>query len=282
MPSFNHTLLYSCKHSPLLQSCKKQIHQPFTTECNKTMAHTFIHKAWHLIQHAGTDNDEIIHLPTTPSPHPFHIFSRNFTQSELSYYSEFLNRGYAFNNAWLREKHSDRENTAKNMKHAERVEWEKHRQWEKIDQAPEPSGLPQVTVSQGLRDFWAVGEEDMSALTVVDDPGLVESELVYFLLVHGKSGPGHVKVVMRWDLLGAAQAMMWEVANGFSVVFSGAVLKEQLEIGLGEGRIWTKVRSLAELRWVRDLKTASLDASRSQSVRAEKLREFRHSLRVLC
>lgn len=243
------------------------------------MAHTTIHKAWHLIQHAGTDNDEIIHLPTTPQPHPFHIFSRNFTQSELSYYSESLNRGFSFNNAWLREKHSE---PSKNMKHAERVEWEKHRQWEKTDQAPEPSSLPQVTVSQGLRDFWSVEGEDMSALTVVDDPGLVESELVYFLLVHGKPGPGHVKVVMRWDLLGAAQAMMWEVANGFSVVFSGAVLKEQLEIGMGEGRIWTKVGSLAELRRVKDLKTASLDGGRSERVRGEKLREFRQSLRVLC
>lgn len=122
----------------------------------------------------------------------------------------------------------------------------------------------------------------MSALTVVDDPGLIESELVYFLLVHGKPGPGHVKVVMRWDLLGAAQAMMWEVANGYSVVFSGAVLKEQLEIGMGEGRIWTKVGSLAELSRMKDLKTASLDGTRSERVRAEKLREFRQSLRVLC
>jgi hypothetical protein len=241
------------------------------------MSRTTINKAWYLIERAGTDHDEIVVLPSLDNL-PFHIFARNFTQSELNYYSETLNRGFAFNNTWLKEKELE----SKNMKHSERVQWEKHRQWEKSETAPEPSRLPQVTVSQGLRDFWTIADCDMSALTVVDEPGLVESELVYFLLVYGKAGPVHAKVVMKWDLLGAAQAMMWEVANGFSVVFSGAVLKDQLEIGMGEGRMWTKVGSLAELRRVKDLRVASFDGSRSEKVRAEKAREYRQSLRILC
>jgi len=59
-------------------------------------------------------------------------------------------------------------------------------------------------------------------------------------------------------------------------------LKDQLEIGMGEGRIWTKVGSLAELRSVKDLGVASFDGFRSEKVRAEKAREYRQSLRVLC
>ena len=50
-------------------------------------------------------------------------------------------------------------------------------------------------------------------------------ELVYLMVIQGRSGALKSKLLVRWDLSAEGAEMLYESSNGYSVVFSGAILK---------------------------------------------------------
>lgn len=98
-------------------------------------------------------------------------------------------------------------------------------------------------------------------------------------MVHGKAGPAHPKLIMRFDLRRAAQAMMKELENGFSVVLSGTALKSQYNAWVKARRWIRKEDSLDDLIKLKDLEKKRKDMP--QQKRADFEKEYRY-LRVLC
>ncbi|KAN0098220.1 hypothetical protein V8E51_013883 [Hyaloscypha variabilis] len=106
--------------------------------------------------------------------------------------------------------------------------------------ADQPWKIPNIHVSRGLRkphSSYNGGQPETP-------------ELVYVLVFQGQSGGLRSKLVLRssLDLVGAEMFLM--AANGFSVVFSGALLKKNLEKRGDVDYSFKSVNSLEELQAV--------------------------------
>jgi hypothetical protein len=80
-------------------------------------------------------------------------------------------------------------------------------------EADQPSQIPMVHISAALKPGVGV------------NPPLNSVELVYFIVVEGRNGSIRSKLVYRTDLHRVGTDILWECVNGYSVVFSGAMLK---------------------------------------------------------
>lgn len=111
--------------------------------------------------------------------------------------------------------------------------------------ADEPWKVSKVHVSQGLRapqprSFVRDGDEEK--------PGA--PELAYIMVFQGRSGAIRSKLVLRSNLDLAGAEMFHMAANGFSVGFSGAMLKKNLEKRRDGNYSFKRVDNLDELQAV--------------------------------
>jgi hypothetical protein len=111
--------------------------------------------------------------------------------------------------------------------------------------ADEPWKVPKIHVSQGLRRHLP--------RSLPRDGGGEKSgapELAYILVFQGRSGAIRSDLVLRSSLDLAGAEMFHMAANGFSVVFSGAMLKKNLEKRADVTYRFERVDTLDELQAV--------------------------------
>lgn len=170
------------------------------TPANEWKGRTNIRKAMDLIDRAAKVTDEIAVIPQLDNLSlPIHITSKPITQDKLNEFRIYIRE--ARKNWWIKGKTNGTS-------------------WQSADSPPESLRVPHITMSPSVRNFWAEEHPGREAQAL-------EDRMAYILVVHGKNGPMQPKVVVKWDLGGAAQAMMQELQEGYSVVFAGAVLKHQ-------------------------------------------------------
>lgn len=122
--------------------------------------------------------------------------------------------------------------------------------------ADQPLTIPKIHVSKGLnasqrsRRYPPEKEEEQN------NPK--QQDLAYILVVQGSSGAFRSKLVLRTNLQVTGSALFYEAVNGFSVVFTGAVLEKSLEKRGDLKYCFKKVETLDEL--------LSVDADESQKV----------------
>ncbi|KAE9963575.1 hypothetical protein BLS_009152 [Venturia inaequalis] len=218
------------------------------------MTRTNIRTAWDLIKRAGNEVDEIAVIPDLNNL-PLHIFGRIFSSIELAEFLDPISQGV--NNCWIKSKPAKNDPTG--------------REWYPVTDVPEPHRTPQINISQGLKDFWEAERMDPNH---VSRQSVGEQELMYLLVVHGKNGPLLPKLVVKWDLKGAAQALMEAVQDGYSVVFSGATL-------IYRWNLWTQAFNTCKPSLMR---VESLEKLRDFQVRGSVPFKKRHQncLPILC
>lgn len=183
------------------------------------MGRTNIRKASELIERAGNGNDEIAVIPDLDNL-SLHIFGRNFSQVELTEFLDPLR--YGTNNCWIKKFPAKNDPSPR--------AWA----WYPVKDVPEVRRIPQLNISQGLKDFW---KADRSDLNQVPRQPLKEVDLVYLMVVHGQHGGLLPKLVVKWDLKGVAQALMEAVEDRYSVVFSGAARR-------ADWKLWTQAMTM--------------------------------------
>ncbi|PVH71390.1 hypothetical protein DL98DRAFT_596984 [Cadophora sp. DSE1049] len=115
--------------------------------------------------------------------------------------------------------------------------------------------IPKIHISQGMNDFQR-SRRYLPQETEQDN--LKQPDLAYILVVQGSSGMFRSKLVLRTNLQMAGAEMFHEAVNGFSVVFTGAVLKTNLKKRGDLDYSFKKAGSLDEL--------VAFDADESQKV----------------
>jgi len=84
--------------------------------------------------------------------------------------------------------------------------------YQKVE-ADQASQIPMVHVSRALKPKYGVGDSSNS------------DEVVYITVVEGRNGHIRSKLVEQTDLARVGSDILYECANGYSVVFSGAMLR---------------------------------------------------------
>jgi hypothetical protein len=107
----------------------------------------------------------------------------------------------------------------------------------------QPSAVPRILLTPGVSEFW---KKPMQRLVLLKDDVL---ELAFIAIVQGSGGNAVKKVIVANEYPQIATSIFNEAINGFSVVFTGACLKRELEQAKGYGLdslavIWRKVTSL--------------------------------------
>jgi hypothetical protein len=121
--------------------------------------------------------------------------------------------------------------------------------------ADQRSTIPKVHVSQGMKDpQWSRRYLPQDT----EQANLKLPDLAYILVVQGCSGMFRSKLVLNTNLQIAGAEMFYEAVNGFSVVFTGAVLKTNLENRGDLDYSFKKADSLDEL--------VAMDKDESQKV----------------
>jgi len=117
------------------------------------------------------------------------------------------------------------------------------------------SKIPKIHISKGLNDFQ---HSRHYLLKTEEQNSLKQPDLAYILVVQGSSGAFRSKLVMRTNLKMTGAEIFYEAVNGFSVVFTSAVLKKNLEKRGDLKYCFKKVESLDEL--------LNVDADESEKV----------------
>lgn len=93
--------------------------------------------------------------------------------------------------------------------------------------------IPRINISNGMQRLGKERSLDPGIPQVHDRPslndGLQETELLYVLIVQGQTGDTTCKLVIETSLEKACSAMMYEALNGYSTVFTAAILRGSLE-----------------------------------------------------
>lgn len=105
--------------------------------------------------------------------------------------------------------------------------------------------IPRIHVSKGLKAFQRSGCYPLEIEEGQNNPK--PPDLAYILVVQGSSGAFRSKLVLRTTLQRAGAEMFYEAVNGFSVVFTGAVLYKNLEKRGDPNYSFKRVESLDEL-----------------------------------
>ena len=163
---------------------------------------------------------------------PITITSYNFAQDDLDKHISLLR--YGQNDSWMHLSISPK--VTSETGYAEKMSF---------GAADEPWQIPSIHVTQGLckpqlsSSHRGGNGEEKAAL-----------ELVYVLVFQGQSGALRSKLVLRSSLDLAGAEMFHMAANGFSVVFSGAMLRKNLERRRDVDYTFMSVASLDELQAV--------------------------------
>lgn len=106
--------------------------------------------------------------------------------------------------------------------------------------ADEAIAIPKMHISPGLTDGRLqnyIKREDS------------QKELfprTFFAVIQGRSGAAKSKLILRWTQDDLAREIFYEAANGYATVFSGAVLKSQVDV-LSTAERFQKVQSVQEM-----------------------------------
>lgn len=106
--------------------------------------------------------------------------------------------------------------------------------------ADESIAIPKMHISPGLGDgrsqSYVKREELQKEL----------SPRAFFAVIQGRSGAAKSKLILRWTRDDIAREIFYEAANGYATVFSGAVLKTQVNV-LCTAEHLQKVESVQEM-----------------------------------
>lgn len=164
---------------------------------------------------------------------PIIIVSYNFDQDDLDQHVTLLRSGHS--DAWMHLLNSEPRSPGETG-FARAITF---------GHADEPWKVPKVHVSQGLRT-----PQPISSLRDGNEEKPGALELAYILVFQGRSGAIRSKLVLRSNLDLAGAEMFHMAANGFSVVFSGALLKKNLEKRRDASYSFKRVENLDELQAV--------------------------------
>lgn len=111
---------------------------------------------------------------------------------------------------------------------------------------PQPSAIPKIILTPGVSKFWRLPIRRPVPLedTVLD--------LSFIAIVQGSGGSAVNKFIIANEYPQIATSIFNEAINGYSIVFTGACLKGELEKAKGYAPdslavIWRKVTSLDEM-----------------------------------
>ncbi|KAL8838914.1 MAG: hypothetical protein Q9170_001951 [Blastenia crenularia] len=165
------------------------------------MSPTNIHYASALLDRAGSKID----VQATIQPFGigvYEIYTPAFSQEAIDKYAELLNHGVE--GQWL--------SNASDPTRLFRV----------VDPSP-PAGIPKVCISRALEDSSRSGRYGKSETS--QQP---TEPLHYLLIVQGKNASERSKVVVERSLHEVATSMLHEAMNGYSVVFTGALRRSDM------------------------------------------------------
>ncbi|KAH8588784.1 hypothetical protein B0O99DRAFT_677131 [Bisporella sp. PMI_857] len=117
------------------------------------------------------------------------------------------------------------------------------------------STIPKIHISQGMGDIQRLQRYLPQDL---EQDSLGQPNLAYILVVQGCSGMFRSKLVLTTNRRMAGAEMFCEAVNGFSIVFTGAVFKTNLEKRRDLGYRFKKADSWDEL--------VAMDADESQKI----------------
>lgn len=174
------------------------------------MGRTNIHRAEALASRAGSLFEEIALIPHADKL--VYLVSGELSQEQLNQISEILRKRKI--GSWIqRQNDSDRGYS--------------------YCQGDRGVDVPRINISNGMQRlaksrplYHAVShEQDESSL----DNELQATDLLYVIVVQGQTGHTKCKLVVESTLGNACSAMLYEALNGYSTVFTAAILKANLE-----------------------------------------------------
>lgn len=189
-----------------------------------------VRKGYDIISRAGTGVDIPSVIPEFGNL-ALHIVGYNFDQDDLDQHVQLLKFGH--NDAWMFLLDSA-------PKDPEKTQFAKTPTFGAAD---EPWKVPKIHVSQGLC-AWQPRSVPRDGKQETPDP----PKLAYIMIFQGLSGGIRSKLTVRSNLDLAGVEMFHMAANGFSVVFSGAILRENLEKRKKSGASFKKVNTMEELQ----------------------------------
>jgi hypothetical protein len=170
------------------------------------MGRTNIHNATSLLSRVGREFEEIAYLAYAEKL--VYIISTGLNQSDLDFYTDHIRTNLTC--CWF-----EKDQGCLTKFRASRAD----------DRLP----VPKIVVSRGLRE---PGSELPRRVSRNDnepqDTMLRTPELSYVLLSQGSSGAMRAKITIEQTLERAAAHVMHEALNGYSVVFSAAILRVNL------------------------------------------------------
>lgn len=184
------------------------------------MGFTNIHHATQLLNHAGGEQ----FFPAIMPDHQrfINLNGHNFTQEELDAFTDILH--HPRKDVWLR-----RKNDIDKFLVAGR--------------ADDPIDRPSVRTSTGLK------KDHRPAVRRIDEPEDTSPKpaLAFVLIIRGRSAALCSKVRLSYSLKAAAAVMFEEAVNGYSTVFSAALLKTDVRRLDQPDAQFKKVDTIAQL-----------------------------------
>jgi hypothetical protein len=187
------------------------------------MGVTNIRSGHMLLEQAGKNLDQVAFIPENVM-RSIYLEARSISKEELETYSNFL--------LILR---SDRDR------------WLDFRGWP-LEIPPRNPILPQaivapkVVLSPGLSRNW-IQRGRKSEEQQVQEP----EDLAFIAIVQGLAGASVIKVVVKYSAEAIGNAMFHELMNGYSIVFSGVLLKSEEKRRLSCNVRWQKVETYDQL-----------------------------------
>ncbi|KAJ4329658.1 hypothetical protein N0V87_010677 [Didymella glomerata] len=174
------------------------------------MGRTNIHHAESLASRAGSSFEEIALIPHADKL--IYIITDRLDQEQLDRFSGVIRE--CKTGSWIQKTEGS------------------HQGFSYI-QGDRSMAIPKINISSGMQRLGKerslyTGIPQVHDRSSVDD-GLQETELLYVLIVQGQTGDTTCKLVIETSLGKACSAMMYEALNGYSTVFTAAILRGSLE-----------------------------------------------------
>ncbi|KAJ9634080.1 hypothetical protein H2201_009056 [Coniosporium apollinis] len=173
------------------------------------MGRTNIHRAQSLLNRAGTSFEEVAFIPD--AERLVYIISGALTQDHLDRYADVLRNNRA--GSWIQKD--------------EGPPWKFA-----YSQGDQRLSIPKINVSNGMQVPGKEGPRYVGFRKAPDEypeeHGPEEIELAYILVIQGQTGDTRCKLVVETSLERASSAIMHEALNGYSTVFTAAMLKANL------------------------------------------------------
>ena len=180
-----------------------------------------------LVERAGSTHDQVALIPE-PLMKRIYMETRSIAEEELETYGALLSMSRDEQGRWL-----DVKGRSLGTAAGQPV-------------LPQAFLVPKVVLSPGLNLRWTQEGRKSEGQQLQK----LES-LAFIAILQGLAGANAVKVVMRYstDVLG--NAMLHELMNGYSVVFSGVFLKSEEERRCGSNVLWQQVETYDQLLQMR-------------------------------